>query len=214
MDSQMDAQTRMGDIQIKDHLSFESLKAVKIFRRRFSKYKQLVDEIGEEAAFEQLMVNYPERQKELMGMFIEHDTIANGFQKVRPIFHLMGFETEFVDVSENGSDAALEIQRVCPVLPLAREYGFATPCRVVCEMSQEAARRAYPEMKASILSKISEGDCVCVFKYERPAQTVVESTSRTPNIFIQIIQLLQLAPALLQIGVKILKTRLENRLMS
>ena len=206
----LDSKTGMGDIKFKDLAGFDRSKAMKTFRNRFAKYRQLTDEIGEEAAFEKLMENYPEQQKELMGTFIDNDTIANGFKRSTPILHLMGFEAEFYDISQNGSDAALEIQRICPVLSLAAEYGFEKPCRVICEMSQEGARRAFPGLKASIMSTIAEGDCVCVFKYERPAQAAIKSTSKTPNIFIQIFQLLQLTPSLLQIGIKMLKKRIAN----
>ena len=210
VESSFDSKTGMGDLKVKDILNFDRSKANNMFRNRFVKYTKLAQEIGEEAAFEKLMENYPEQQKLLMGAFIDGTTLAKGFQKTIPLLRPAGFITEIVDVAQDGQDAALEIQRVCPALSLAKEFGFETPCRVLCEMEQEAARRAYPEMKATILSKIAEGDCVCVFKYERPAQTVIASSHKTPNVFIQIAQLLGLAPTLLQIGVKMLKKRLSK----
>jgi hypothetical protein len=123
---------------------------------------------------------------------------------------LMGFRTEIVDVSQNGIDATLEIQKVCPFLELAPEFGFATPCRLFCEMEQEAARRAFPGLKAEILSKQAEGDCVCVFKYERPAQTEIVATSKSPNILARGIRWLQLVPNLVQVAIKMLKLRFSN----
>ncbi|MGF1521894.1 MAG: L-2-amino-thiazoline-4-carboxylic acid hydrolase [Leptolyngbyaceae cyanobacterium] len=210
MDAHMDAKTGMGDLKIKDIMSFDRSKANNMFRNRFVKYTKLAAEIGEEAAFEKLMEKYPEQQKLLMGAFIDGTTLAKGFQKTIPLLRPAGFITEIVDVSQEGQDAALEIQRVCPALSLAQEFGFETPCRVLCEMEQEAARRAYPDMKASVMSKIAEGDCVCVFKYERPAQTAIETTVETPNLFIQSIQLLKLAPTLLKIGFKMLEKRLSK----
>ena len=210
MDTQMDAKTGMGDLKIKDIMSFDRSKANNMFRNRFVKYTKLAADIGEEAAFEKLMEKYPEQQRLLMGAFIDGTTLAKGFQKTIPLLRPAGFITEIVDVSQDGQDAALEIQRVCPALSLAKEFGFETPCRVLCEMEQEAARRAYPDMKASVMSKIAEGDCVCVFKYERSAQTVIESKVDTPNVFVQSIQLLKLAPTLLKIGVKMLEKRLSK----
>ncbi|MBW4639519.1 MAG: L-2-amino-thiazoline-4-carboxylic acid hydrolase [Gloeocapsa sp. UFS-A4-WI-NPMV-4B04] len=199
-----------GDLRMEDILNINESKAINLFRNRFIRYKKLAEEMGDEAASEKLMEKYPEQQKVLMGTFIDNSTLAKGFKKATPLLGLMGFTTEIVDVSQNGTDAALEIQRVCPALSFAKEYGFETPCRVLCEMEQEAARRAFPGLKASILSKQAEGDCVCVFKYERPAQTVAESTKNTPSFFPQVIKLVRLVPTLIQIGIKMLKMRFSN----
>jgi hypothetical protein len=199
-----------GDLRIEDVLSMDKSTAMNLFRNRFIRYKKLVEEMGDEAAFEKMLEKYPEQQKALMGTFIDNATIAEGFKKSIPLLRPMGFITEIVDISQNGTDAALEIQRVCPALSLAKEYGFERPCRVLCEMEQEAARRAFPAMKASLLSKQAEGDCVCVFKYERPAQTLTESAKNTPSFFSQIIDLVRLVPTLIQIGIKMLKMRFSN----
>ena len=199
-----------GDLRMEDILKMDKSKAMNLFRNRFIRYKKLAEEIGDEAAFEKMLEKYPEQQKALMGAFIDNATIADGFKKSIPLLRPIGFITEIVDISQNGVDAALEIQRVCPALSLAKEYGFETPCRVLCDMEQEAARRAFPGMKASLLSKQAEGDCVCVFKYERPAQTVTESAKNAPSILSQVIDLVQLVPTLIQIGIKMLKMRLSN----
>lgn len=74
----------------------------------------------------------------------------------------------------------------------------------------EAARRAFPGLKASILSKQAEGDCVCVFKYERPEQQVTQSTKNTSSIFSKVINLFRVVPVLIQIGIKMLKIRFSN----
>ena len=199
-----------GDLRMEDVLKMDKSKAMNLFRNRFIRYKKLAEEIGDEAAFEKMLEKYPEQQKALMGAFIDNATIADGFKKSIPLLRPIGFITEVVDISQNGIDAALEIQRVCPALSLAKEYGFETPCRVLCDMEQEAARRAFPGMKASLLSKQAEGDCVCVFKYERPAQTVTESAKNTPSILSQVIGLVRLVPTLIKIGIKMLKMRLSN----
>lgn len=198
-----------GDLRMEDILNINESKALNLFRNRFIRYRKLVAEIGDEAAFEKMMEKYPEQQKALMGAFIDNATLAEGFKKPIPLLRLMGFVTEIVDISQNGIDATLEIQRVCPALSLAKEYGFETPCHLLCEMEQEAARRAFPGMKASILSKQAEGACVCVFKYERPDQTVTKSKN-TPSIFSKIINLVRVVPVLIQIGIKKLKMHFSN----
>jgi hypothetical protein len=201
-----------GNLRMEDIINIDESKAIKLFKNRFQRYKKLVEELGEEAAFEQMMEKYPQQQKALMGTFIDHNTLAQGFKKASPLLGLMGFVMEVVDISQNGTDAALEIQRICPVLSLAQEYGFNSPCRVFCEMEQEATRRAFPGMKAAILSKQSEGNCVCVFKYERPANQVVASTNQMPNVNSHLInrfvEIMRLIPSLIRIGFKMLKMRL------
>ncbi len=201
-----------GNLRMEDIINIDESKAIKLFKNRFQRYKKLVEELGEEAAFEQMMEKYPQQQKALMGTFIDYNTLAQGFKKASPLLGLMGFVMEVVDISQNGTDAALEIQRICPVLSMAQEYGFNSPCRVFCEMEQEATRRAFPGMKAAILSKQSEGNCVCVFKYERPANQVVASTNQTPNVnshlINRLVEIIRLIPSLIRIGFKMLKMRL------
>lgn len=199
-----------GNLRMADIIKLDESKAMNLFRNRFKRYKKLVEEMGEEAAFEKMMEKYPEQQKALMGTFIEKNTLAQGFKNAAPLLGLMGFVMEVVDISQNEIDAALEIQRVCPVLAIAKEYGFTNPCHVFCEMEQEATRRAFPDVKAAILSKQAEGSCVCVFKYERPSRQVIRLNTKLPSIFEQFnrtIKLINLVPNLIKIGIKMLKTR-------
>ncbi|MBW4491092.1 MAG: L-2-amino-thiazoline-4-carboxylic acid hydrolase [Trichocoleus desertorum ATA4-8-CV12] len=199
-----------GDLRMEDVLNMDASKAMNLFRNRFIRYKKMAEEMGDAAAYEKMLEKYPEQQKALMGAFIDNATIAEGFKKSIPLLRPMGFITEIVDVSQNGTDAALEIQRVCPALSLAKEYGFESPCRILCEMEQEAARRAFPGMKATLLSRQADGDCVCVFKYERPAQSATELEKNTPNLFVQIVEIVRLLPILLRAGIRMLKTRLSD----
>ena len=203
-----------GNLRMEDIINLDESKAVNLFRKRFQKYKNLVAEKGDAAAFEQMMEKYPEQQKALMGTFIDHNTLAKGFTQAAPLLGLMGFVMDVVDVSQNGTDAALEIQRVCPVLSIAKEYGFDSPCRVFCEMEQEATRRAFPGIKAAILSKQAEGDCVCVFKYERNADNLLAAKIDTQNSVSQVISrvfsFMGLIPSLFKIGFKMLKMRVFN----
>jgi len=193
-----------GNLRMEDIINLDESKAMSLFRNRFKRYKKLVEEIGDEAAFEKMMEKYPKQQKALMGTFIDNNVLAIGFKKASPLLGLMGFVMEIVDVSQNGTDAALEIQRVCPVLSISKEYGFDNPCRVFCEMEQEATRRAFPNMKASILSKQAEGSCVCVFKYERPTNKVI-GTTKSQNLINHMIELFSLIPSFIEIGIKMLK---------
>ncbi|MBE9201491.1 hypothetical protein IQ233_20610 [Nodularia sp. LEGE 06071] len=199
---------------MEDIIKLDESKAINLFRKRFQKYKNLVAEKGDAAAFEQMMEKYPEQQKALMGTFIDHNTLAKGFTQAAPLLGLMGFVMDVVDVSQNDTDAALEIQRVCPVLSIAKEYGFDSPCRVFCEMEQEATRRAFPGIKAAILSKQAEGDCVCVFKYERNTNNLLVDTTDTQNSFSQLISrviaFIGLIPNLFKVGFRMLKIRFLN----
>ena len=200
----------IGDINMSDVMKMDLSKALSMFRNRFATYKQLADEIGEDAAFEKMMLKYPAQQKAFMGAFIDKTSLAKGFIDAKPIFRIMGFNMEVLDISQPGIDAVLEVQRVCPVLSLAKEYGLESPCRVICEMEQEATRKAFPGMKAKILSRQADGDCVCMFKYERPAKETTMQPPNTQSVFGRILDLIRLTPKIFQIGINLLKNRFFN----
>ncbi|MEM9092623.1 MAG: hypothetical protein AAGC93_28315 [Cyanobacteria bacterium P01_F01_bin.53] len=207
MNTQLRVKTGVGDLSFKDALNLNQSKVMNRLRNRFAKYTHLVAEIGEAAAFETLMEKYPEQQKRLMGTLINGTTLAKGFQKAVPILRLTGFMTEVVDIAQNGQDAALEIQRACPAMAIAQEFGLATPCRVICDMELEGARRAFTDMEVSVLSRMADGDCVCIFKYERPAKIELDPVKKT-STFIQILGILKLVPSLLKIAVEMMKKKL------
>lgn len=140
------------------------------FRQKFATYRELTARVGEHAAWETMLEGYPERQRRQMGPYIEGASLAAGFQQAIPAFRKLGMEMEVVDISMPSVDAALEVQRVCPVLSFCNEYGFARPCRIICEMDVEATRRAFEGISGEILCTKADGACVCVFKYERKAQ--------------------------------------------
>ncbi|OUL31085.1 L-2-amino-thiazoline-4-carboxylic acid hydrolase [Nostoc sp. 106C] len=203
----MDNIVGIGDIQMADVMKMDPSKAVSMFRNRFAAYKKLADEIGENAAYEKMMEAYPGQQKAFMGAFIDNTTLAQGFTDAIPIFRIMGFSMEVVDISQNGKDAVLEIQRVCPVLSLAKEYGLESPCRVICEMEQDATVKAFPGTKAAIISRQSQGDCVCLFKYERPAKMVTPQTQETQTFVSRLFDVIRLTPKIIQIGINLLKNQ-------
>ena len=137
-------------------------------RQRFAAYKNRVEENGEQKAFETCVQEYVPTQKQMMGQFIDNDTLAGGFSKAIPVYKQMGMDMEVVDISNKGMDAVIEVQRVCPFLEMAREFGFERPCRVVCELDVASTKAAFDDMDGKIISRVVDGDCVCLFKYERP----------------------------------------------
>jgi len=143
-----------------------------MFRQKFQTFRQLAAQSSDDLAWEKMLEGYPERQKKRMGAYIDDISLAAGFRKAIPAFQQMGMQMEVVDISTSSSDAALEVQRTCPVLDLSAEYGFARPCHIICEMDVEATRRAFPGIHGEILCTQADGACVCVFKYERKTQKV------------------------------------------
>jgi hypothetical protein len=140
-------------------------------RMKFSRFRELIVQYGEEPAWETMLEGFPELQKQRMGPLLALRTLIEGFRLAIPSFNAIGMEMEAIDISNGYIDAALEIQRVCPYLEVCKEYGFETPCHVICEMDMEASHRAFPEMKGEILCRQALGSPVCIFKYERPAKT-------------------------------------------
>jgi uncharacterized protein YbjT (DUF2867 family)/predicted ArsR family transcriptional regulator len=136
-------------------------------RARFEQFAQLRAQYGTARAIEMLREGLPEREKTLMDPLIAGVSLAEGFRRSIPIFEQLGMDMEVVDLSNQGKDAVLEIQRVCPYRELAAEFGLPTPCQITCDLEVEAIQQAFPEIKGRILSKLASGDCACLFKYER-----------------------------------------------
>jgi uncharacterized protein YbjT (DUF2867 family) len=153
-----------GTVAVTSEIS-ESAKAR--LRDRFEQFARLRAQYGTAKAIEMLREGLPERQKTLMGPFITGVSLAEGFRRSIPIFEQLGMDMEVVDLSNQGKDAVLEIQRVCPYRELAVEFGLPTPCQITCDLEVEAIQKAFPEIEGRILSKLASGDCACLFKYER-----------------------------------------------
>jgi hypothetical protein len=147
-----------------DHKEF-----VAAAHKKFARFRELSKQSGPDQAWEMMLEGLPEKQKTRMTPFIAESTLAEGFTRAIPFFKSVGMEMAVVDLSNRGTDAALEIQRYCPYLDIGKEYGYETPCHVICELDIEASRRAFPEMSGEILCSQAFGSCVCLFKYERPA---------------------------------------------
>ena len=136
-------------------------------RARFEQFAQLREQYGSTRALEMLREGLPERQKKLMGPLISEVSLAEGFRSSIPIFEQLGMDMKVVDLSTQGQDAVLEIQRVCPYRELAAEFELSTPCQITCDLEVETIQEAFPEIQGKILSKLASGDCACLFKYER-----------------------------------------------
>ena len=137
------------------------------FRKKFETYRKIMDEEGEQKAWDTLFEGYPERQKQNMGHYIDNNSLADGFTKAIPFYKQIGMDMAVIDISNDGMDAVLEVQRVCPVMEVAKEYGFDKPCKVICEMDVEATKKGFGNMSGGIIASKADGDCVCLFKYER-----------------------------------------------
>lgn len=138
-----------------------------MFRKKFETYRKIMDEEGEQKAWDTLFEGYPERQKQNMGRFIDNNSLADGFTQAIPFYKQIGMDMAVIDISNDGMDAVLEVQRVCPVMEVAKEYGFDKPCKVICEMDVEATKKGFGNMSGGIIASKADGDCVCLFKYER-----------------------------------------------
>lgn len=150
-----------------DDMQNAKTELIESAKKKFARFKELSDRHGEAVAWETMLENFPELQKQRMGPMLALPTLAEAFRTAVPVFEAIGMEMDVVDISNRGIDAVLEIQRICPWLEVCKEYGFDTPCHVICEMDMEASRRAFPEMNGEILSRIALGSPVCIFKYER-----------------------------------------------
>lgn len=144
--------------------------ALEMFRKKFETYRKVMDAEGEQKAWDTLFAGYPERQKKNMGPMIEGVSLAKGFSTGIEKYKQIGMEMEVIDISNAGMDAVLEVQKVCPVLGMSKEYGFEKPCHIICDMDIEATKAAFPGMHGARLSAKAEGSAVCIFKYERKAK--------------------------------------------
>ncbi len=146
------------------------MDSIQLFRKKFETYKKIMEESGEDKAWETLFEGYPERQRQNMGRFVENTPLAPGFTQAIPFYKQMGMIMEVIDISNNDMDGVIEVQKVCPVMEICKEYGFEKPCKVICEMDVAATKEGFKDqgMKGGIISRIVDGDCVCLFKYERP----------------------------------------------
>ena len=150
------------------------MNPVEMFRNKFETYRRVMGESGDQKAWDILFEGYPERQRQNMGSIIKDKSLAEGFTSAIPAYKKLGMEMEVHDISDADMDAVIEVQKVCPVMDMAREFGFDKPCHVICEMDVAATKAGFKGqgMKGGIISCKADGDCVCIFKYERPRSRI------------------------------------------
>lgn len=139
--------------------------------KRLAHYLQRRDEIGHEAAFEELLVGYPELQKKLIGPRIANQSLSEGFSSGKAAFAKLGLIDDFIDISSHESDAVIETLLTCMCENAMHDCGVTEPCSVLCALDQEAARRAFPEMQIEQLRKKVDGAPLCVFHWARKRST-------------------------------------------
>ncbi|NTW63625.1 MAG: L-2-amino-thiazoline-4-carboxylic acid hydrolase [Chlorobiaceae bacterium] len=138
--------------------------------KKFAAYKTLNEQSGPEQARIEMLKLFADEQINHMMPFIAKATLAEGVSLAIPFFKSIGMEMIVVDISNNGTDAALEIHKHCPYMKIAGKYGFATPCHIFCEIEMDVTLRAFPSIKAEIISRMAYDSSVCIFKYERRAR--------------------------------------------
>ena len=135
--------------------------------QRFASFKTLQAELGPDGARKAMLEAMTEKERKRMAPFLAKPTLFAAFTSAVPFFAMIGMKMEVVDITNNGSDAVLEIQKYCPYLAICKEYGFDTPCATICEIDIAAIQDIFPELQGEILSRHAEGSAVCLFKYER-----------------------------------------------
>ena len=80
-------------------------------RERLERYLRLCDEIGPDAAREELLKGYPEIQRAKMGPLITGVPLIQGFRRAVPLFVAIGVREEVVDVSSDSTEPVTSFGR-------------------------------------------------------------------------------------------------------
>jgi predicted ArsR family transcriptional regulator len=145
----------------------QSNPAEAFIRKRFETFKKLSAEMGEKKAMETMFAGYTDQLKRRMEPYLGRPTLAEGLRAAVAEFNKSGWDMDVVDISNKGMDAALEIQNVCPVNDIHQEFGYESPCFLICAPDGPAIKEAFPELKVTTLCRQADGDCICMFKFER-----------------------------------------------
>jgi hypothetical protein len=133
-------------------------------------YLELRARHGAAEARELALVGLPERQAARLGPLIESTALADGLAAAVPGLAAIGITTDFVDVSTESEDAALEIMLTCSCRVAAERLELAEAEPVVCDLDLAATRRAFPDLDVRVLARQTERRNVCVFRFARPRQ--------------------------------------------
>ena len=145
-------------------------QAEEMFRKKFEAYKAVLDERGPEAAWDALMDGYPERQRQNMGPLIENMSLFQAFEKAAAMYESLGMTMKPMDISNHGLDAVLETHSECPFLEIASSLGLDRPCPVVCDWDVAATDLAFEDITGKVLTRLTDGDAICMFTYTRKAK--------------------------------------------
>lgn len=145
-----------------------------MMRNRLVQYLQRRNEVGHDTAFEELLVGYPELQRELIGPRISECSLFEGFTPGTVAFAKIGLLDEFVDISTEDIDAVIEMLVTCICENAMKDIGMTEPCSVLCALDQEASRRAFPELDIQQLKRKVDGAHLCVFRWQR-AQLLISA---------------------------------------
>ena len=148
-------------------MSQQTNPAEAFIRKRFETFKKLSAEMGKPKAMETMFAGYTEQLKRRMEPYIRKPALAEGLRAAVAEFNKNGWDMDVVDISNQGMDAALEIQKVCPANDIHKEFGFESPCFLICAPDGPAIKEAFPELKVKTLCRQADGDCVCMFTFER-----------------------------------------------
>lgn len=136
-------------------------------RARLEEYLRLRDKVGDAEAREALLEPYVPLQAARMGPLVRGGGLAAGFTRATRAFAELGVHIEIVDASADGVDSAVEVLTTCECLAACAAAGVAEPLPVLCELDNEAARRALPELEVEVTHQQARGAHLCVFRYTR-----------------------------------------------
>ncbi|OLF15504.1 hypothetical protein [Actinophytocola xanthii] len=133
-------------------------------------YLELRERHGPAEAREIALSGLPERQAARLGPLIGSASLAEGLSAAVPGLAAVGITTDFVDVSTEAEDAALEIMLTCTCRVAAEGLGLAeTEAEpVLCELDLLATERAFPDLDVRVLARQTDRRNVCVFRFARP----------------------------------------------
>jgi hypothetical protein len=143
--------------------------AAALIQAQLADYRDALFRLGPEQARRDRVAALAAQEQTMMSPFIANATLAEGFRRAIPVFAGLGMRMSVVDLSRPGTDAVLEIQRVCPYAAPAAELGLGRPCTVACALDVEAIEHAFAGMRGRILTTLADGAPACLFLYERAA---------------------------------------------
>ncbi len=152
-------------------MSEQTNTAEAFIRKRFETFKKLSEETGPEKAMQTMFEGYADQVKQRMAPYLKKPTLAQGLREAVAEFNKNGWDMDVVDLSNKGIDGALEIQRFCPAGDIHKEFGYDSPCFLICDPDGPAIKETFPNLKAETLCRQADGACVCMFKFERHSQS-------------------------------------------